>query len=102
MRPALTDHKLRVLVALAENPDIERCGADIRREIGMASGMLYPALRQLELAGWVQSRWEAPESRLPSRPRRRFYTVTATGLEQAMAGVLNRHPAFLRHPRPRT
>lgn len=102
MRHALTDHQLRVLVAVAENPGVERCGADIRQEIGLASGILYPILRELERAGCVQSRWEAPETRLPSRPRRRFYTVTATGLEQAMAGVLTRHPAFLRPPRPPT
>jgi PadR family transcriptional regulator PadR len=94
MRPALTDHKLRVLVAFAETPDIERCGADIRQEIGLPSGTLYVTLRQLERAGWLKSRWEAAETRLPGRPQRRFYKVTSTGLEQAMAGVLNRHPAF--------
>jgi len=94
MRPALTDHKLRVLVTLAENPEVERCGADIIREIGLPGGTLYVTLRQLERAGWLQSRWEAADTRLPGRPRRRFYTVTKAGLEQAMAGVLDRHPAF--------
>lgn len=94
MRPGLTEYKLRVLVALAETPDVERCGADIRREIGLPSGTLYVTLRQLERAGWVKSRWEAAETRLPGRPQRRFYTVTPTGLDQAMTGVLNRHPAF--------
>ena len=94
MRPGLTDHKLKILVALAEDPEVERCGADLRREIGLPSGTLYVTLRQLERSGWVQSHWEAPESRLPGRPQRRFYKVTAAGLDQALKGVLVRHPAF--------
>ena len=44
MRHALTDHQLRVLVAVAENPGGERCGADIRQEIGLASGT-YTCIR---------------------------------------------------------
>jgi DNA-binding PadR family transcriptional regulator len=94
MRPGLTDHKLRILVALAEDPKVERCGADLRRETGLPSGTLYVALRQLERAGWVESRWETPQSRLPGRPQRRFYKVTDAGVDQALAGVLGRHPAF--------
>lgn len=50
-----------------------------------AHGTLYKALDRMEEAGFLVSRWEDPLiAAIESRPRRRFYQVTAAG-EQARA-----------------
>jgi PadR family transcriptional regulator, regulatory protein PadR len=50
-----------------------------------AYGTLYKALDRLERAGYLTSHWEDPLSAAEeSRPRRRFYRLTATG-EAALA-----------------
>jgi PadR family transcriptional regulator PadR len=38
-------------------------------------GSLYPALKRLELRGWIQSKWETSES----NRRAKYYRLTATG-----------------------
>lgn len=50
-----------------------------------AHGTLYKALDRMEKAGLLESQWEDPATAaLESRPRRRFYSVTAAG-EAALA-----------------
>lgn len=57
-----------------------RYGFDIMDATGLASGTVYPALRRLEGAGLLRSRWEAASRALEDgRPRRRFYELTAEG-----------------------
>jgi len=41
-------------------------------------GSLYPALKRLELKGWIASRWDTSET----NRRARFYRLTATGRKQ--------------------
>jgi transcriptional regulator len=41
-------------------------------------GSLYPALKRLELKGWLASRWETSES----NRRAKFYRLTAAGRKQ--------------------
>src|SRR5437588_11935100 len=41
-------------------------------------GSLYPALKRLELKGWLASRWEISES----NRRAKFYRLTAAGKKQ--------------------
>jgi len=41
-------------------------------------GSLYPALKRLELKGWIASRWETSER----NRRARFYRLTAAGRKQ--------------------
>ncbi len=41
-------------------------------------GSLYPALKRLELKGWVASRWETSEA----NRRAKFYRLTAAGKRQ--------------------
>jgi PadR family transcriptional regulator PadR len=41
-------------------------------------GSLYPALKRLELKGWLASRWEKSES----NRRAKFYRLTAAGRKQ--------------------
>ncbi|HEY3697272.1 MAG TPA: PadR family transcriptional regulator [Phenylobacterium sp.] len=85
---------MRVLVAFAVDPTVELCGADIANDIGLASGPLYVALHDLARVGWLESRWEDGDPKRLGRARRRFYRVTPEGLEQALAGLLQSHPAF--------
>ena len=43
-------------------------------------GTLYKALGRMEKAGWLKSKWEDPViAAEESRPRRRFYSMTAEG-----------------------
>ena len=50
----------------------------------LKEGTLYPALRRLEERGFVQSRWQEPESGMP----RKYYRLTdrgRTALREALA-----------------
>jgi len=55
-------------------------GFDIMDVTGLPSGTVYPALRRLEKADLVESKWE-PEAtaRKDQRPARKYYKLTATG-----------------------
>ena len=66
-----------------ENPSDEFAGADVHQRCDIASGTLYPILLRLESAGWFVSRWEAIDPATASRPRRRLYRLTSTGLKRA-------------------
>ena len=70
----------------------EKYGFQILRELrdksngffDLKEGTLYPALRRLEERGFVQSRWQAPESGMP----RKYYRLTdrgRTALSEALA-----------------
>ena len=60
-------------------------GFDVMEACGLPSGTAYPALRRLEKAGYLESRWEeAVEAHSDGRPRRRIYELTSEG---AAAGV---------------
>jgi PadR family transcriptional regulator, regulatory protein PadR len=41
-------------------------------------GSLYPALKRLELKGWIASKWETSEHNRPAK----FYRLTAAGRKQ--------------------
>jgi transcriptional regulator len=41
-------------------------------------GSLYPALKRLELKGWIVSKWEQSEQNRPAK----FYRLTAAGKKQ--------------------
>jgi DNA-binding PadR family transcriptional regulator len=59
-----------------------RYGFDVMEACGLPSGTVYPALRRLERAGLLKSRWEkAAEARADGRPRRRTYELTDMGRE---------------------
>lgn len=65
-------------------------------------GSLYPALKRLEIQGWIDSKWDKSEL----NRRAKFYRLTAAGRKhltrehsnweefvQAVAGVMGRRPA---------
>ena len=59
-----------------------RYGFDVMEACGLASGTAYPALRRIEKAGWLESRWEKEsEAHAEGRPRRRVYELTPAGAE---------------------
>lgn len=74
-KPSL--HTLRVLQRLLESN--ESCGADLIRDLSLASGTVYPILLRLEKAGLISSYWEKESPRSLERPRRRFYKIEGTG-----------------------
>ena len=66
-------------------------GFDIIDITGLPGGTVYPALRRLEEAGYLTSKWEQPSiSQAQPRPARKYYELTHTGLE-ALAEALKRY-----------
>lgn len=59
-----------------------RYGFEVMTVTGLASGTVYPALRRLEDAGFVISKWEPQEiAQAEQRPARKYYEVTREGGE---------------------
>jgi DNA-binding PadR family transcriptional regulator len=59
-----------------------RYGFDVMEACDLPSGTVYPALRRMEKAGLLKSRWEdATEAHALGRPRRRIYELTSAGRE---------------------
>ena len=57
-------------------------GFDIIDITGVPGGTVYPALRRLEDAGYLASKWEKPSiAQAAPRPQRRYYELTRTGRE---------------------
>jgi DNA-binding PadR family transcriptional regulator len=57
-----------------------RHGFDIMTITGLPSGTVYPALRRLEDASLVTSKWESPRvSQAAPRPARKYYETTKAG-----------------------
>lgn len=57
-----------------------RYGFEIMTVTGLASGTVYPALRRLEDAGFVISKWESQQvAQAEQRPARKYYVVTRDG-----------------------
>ena len=76
-----------VLQAIADG---HRYGFDIVDVTGYPTGTVYPALRRLEHAGYVHSRWEAERAAFSeARPQRRNYEITPAG-KRALASAIER------------
>ncbi|MGH9846857.1 MAG: PadR family transcriptional regulator [Blastocatellia bacterium] len=57
-------------------------GFDIMDITGLPSGTVYPALRRLEEAGHVKSKWEKHAiAQAELRPPRKYYELTKAGRE---------------------
>ena len=57
-----------------------RYGFDVMSITGLASGTVYPALRRLEDADFVISKWERQGiAQQEQRPPRKYYEVTRSG-----------------------
>ena len=57
-----------------------RYGFDVMAVTGLSSGTVYPALRRLEDADLLVSRWEKHQlAQQEQRPPRKYYEVTPSG-----------------------
>ena len=66
-------------------------GFDIMDATGLPSGTVYPALRRMEDATLIASRWERPEvAQREQRPPRKYYELTKPG-HLALAGATRRY-----------
>ncbi len=81
-------------------------GFDIMDITGLPSGTVYPALRRLELALLVRSKWEKHAiAQEEQRPPRKYYELTKTGHE-ALAEAVKRYrvleqPMVASEPEPK-
>jgi PadR family transcriptional regulator, regulatory protein PadR len=78
-------------------PDEGLYGLKIAQLAGRKTGSVYPILARLEDAGWVESSWEG-DARDERGPRRRFYRLSAGGLDAARAELV-RHRGAIRQRR---
>lgn len=85
--PKMSSSVVNVLEVFLENPKAVRYGLELGARTGLASGTIHPVLARLEGAGWLESEWEQIDPSSAGRPRRRFYRLTAAGLEQASAAL---------------
>src|SRR5690348_1249784 len=81
--PRMTLATQQVLRALLDDPAREQYGLEICDAAGLPSGTIHPILGRLERMGWLESKWEAVEPAAAGRPRRRYYRLSADGVEQA-------------------
>ncbi len=73
-----------------------RYGFDIMDCTGLPSGTVYPALRRLEEARFVSSKWENDTiAQRDQRPARKYFSITRSG-EAALEGALKRYPLLER------
>jgi PadR family transcriptional regulator PadR len=90
-KPNLTFPTGLVLQAISHG---NRHGFDIIDATGLPSGTVYPALRRLEGAGCLSSRWEARDTAAAEgRPPRCYYELTPAG-ESLLEQALERFPAI--------
>lgn len=69
-----------------------RYGFDIMEVTGLPSGTVYPALRRLEAAGLIASKWEKEkEAFADQRPARKYYRLTFAG-DQVLGRAVKRYP----------
>lgn len=69
-----------------------RYGFDIMDATGIPDGTVYPALRRLTAAGYLEAQWEdRDEATARNRPPRKYYRLTAEG-SAAYHAALDRFP----------
>ena len=78
-------------------------GFDIMDITGLPSGTVYPALRRLEDAGLVASKWEKHQiAQKELRPPRKYYEMTREG-DSALAEAVKRYRLIdTAHPKATT
>lgn len=77
-------------------------GFDIMDVTGLPSGTVYPALRRLEDAGYVRSKWEKHSiAQEEARPPRKYYELTREGLDM-LAEARSRYRMLEQAQEPKT
>jgi PadR family transcriptional regulator PadR len=99
--PRMTIPTQRVLEALLVDPQRELYGLEIGEAAALRSGTVHPILARLEGVGWLTSRWEDIDASEEGRPARRYYVLTAAGVQAARAALARAYrPASRRQLRP--
>jgi len=81
----VTKPLIAILAAMVGDPGSEHDAVNLVAQTNVAPGSIYHLLARLELAGWVDSRWESIDPSEEGRPRRRLYRLTPGGLSRAKA-----------------
>lgn len=81
--PKMSGPVVSVLEVFLTDPHSVRYGLELGASTGLASGTIHPVLARLEGTGWLESEWENVDPSSAGRPRRRFYRLTAAGVEEA-------------------
>jgi PadR family transcriptional regulator PadR len=81
--PQMTWQTRQVLAAMVRAPGAEHYGLELAKEAGLKSGTIYPILARLEAAGWISGYWEDIDPHVEGRRPRRYYRLTARGIEVA-------------------
>ena len=76
-----------VLQSLLADPPRELYGVEISDIAGLPSGTVHPILARLEGVGWLASRWEEIDPHVEGRPARRYYRLTADGVQAAAVAL---------------
>ena len=74
-------------------------GWAIMKATKLSGPTVYGVLDRLEDANWISGQWEE-ENPEPGKPRRRFYSITPTGLIGAREILRERRPQVLRRRQP--
>ncbi len=86
--PRLTTASALVLQAIVQG---YQYGFDIMDITGLPSGTVYPALRRLEEARYIRSKWEKESiAKEEQRPTRRYYEIARAGAE-VLGEALKKH-----------
>lgn len=85
-----------LLVATLDNEELH--GWVLMKAVRRAGPSVYRVLDELEDAGWISARWEEGPA-APSRPRRRYYRLSAAGVVSARGLLVERRPQALRRLR---
>lgn len=72
-----------VMSAFLENPDAELYGFEISSLTGLQPGTMYPILKRQTARGRLAERLETGDARESGRPLRRYYRLTAEGVDFA-------------------
>jgi PadR family transcriptional regulator, regulatory protein PadR len=89
---------VRVLAALAADPQTWRYGYELGAEVGLRSGSLYPILVRLSDRELLEARWETDPPL--GRPPRHLYRLTGGGREYAAIYATRASAAARRQRRP--
>lgn len=79
----MTSSTRTTLLTLRTDPTREWYGQELIKATGLRSGTLYPILDRLTERGWLTTRREQGDPKAEGRPLRRYYQLTATGLDIA-------------------
>ncbi|MFR9753849.1 PadR family transcriptional regulator [Nocardia sp. 004] len=79
MAMRMTFSMVRVALTLMDAPAAQHYGYALRRQTGLASGVLHPILGRMTAAGWLEAADEPVADSDGDRPLRRYYTLTDEG-----------------------